>query len=143
MKRLSIEINRDNIIDLSTILRQRFGQDLLAKVIAEDAKNFTADTIVIDGIRRMDDVKYLKEIPGFVLSSIDADPKVRFERLVKRNENVGDDKKTFEEFLADHERETEASIPPVMRIANVHIDNTGTLEELYAQVDKIVEDARK
>jgi len=138
LKRLSLDISRDNLINISTILRQNFGQDLLAKAIANDAKNFDADIVVIDGVRRMEDIQYLREIKGFVLLSIDADEKVRYGRMVARNENAGDNKKTFEEFLADHKRETELTIPGVMKIADNVVDNSGTLDELHAQIDKII-----
>ena len=142
LKRLSLEINRDNLINLSTILREQFGQDLLAKAIAEDAKHLDADIIVIDGVRRIDDVRYLRDIKGFTLVSIDAHPKSRFERLVTRNENVGDDKKSFEDFLADHKRETEATIPEVVKIADVSLDNSGSLEDLFVQIDKLITELR-
>ncbi|MEI6420386.1 MAG: AAA family ATPase [bacterium] len=142
LNRLSLETSRDNLIKVSTILREQFGQDLLAKVIANDAKHFTGDLVVIDGVRRMEDVKYLREVPGFVLVAIDAHPERRHSRLINRNENAGDDKKTYEEFVADHSRETEATIPGVMKTADLTIDNSGTMEELYAQVDKIVADLK-
>jgi len=138
LKRLSLEINRDNMINLSTILRQSFGQDLLAKVISQDVKNMNTDVVVVDGVRRVDDVKYLKDLEGFVLLGIDAEPSIRYKRLVIRNENVGDDKKTYEEFLADHNKETELTIPPIMKTANLIIDNGGTLLELYAQIDAFI-----
>ena len=38
LNRLYVEINRKNMQKLSTILRQNFGEDLMAKVIAEDVK---------------------------------------------------------------------------------------------------------
>ncbi|KKR65770.1 MAG: Dephospho-CoA kinase, CoaE, partial [Parcubacteria group bacterium GW2011_GWB1_40_5] len=138
LKRLSLEINRDNLINLSTILRLNFGQDLLAKVIMEDAKNFNTNIVVVDGVRRMEDIQYLKKLDGFMLLAVDATPKVRHERLIIRNENVGDHKKTYDEFLADHDKETEITIPPVMEVADLLIDNSGVLEELYSKIDNII-----
>jgi dephospho-CoA kinase len=138
LTRLSLEINRENLINMSTVLRQNFGQDLLAKVIVEDAKNLDANIVVVDGVRREEDIRYLKGLDGFVLLGIDADSKVRFERLVLRNENIGDDKKTFEDFLADHNKETEITIPAIMKTAYVILDNNGTLTELCLQIDNFI-----
>jgi dephospho-CoA kinase len=138
LKRLSLEINRDNLINLSTSLRQTFGQDLLAKVIMEDAKNISANIVVVDGVRRMEDIQYLKKLDGFILLGIDADPKIRYQRLVSRNENVGDDKKTYEEFLADHLRETEITIQEVMKNAKTILNNNGTMTELESKIDKFI-----
>lgn len=138
LNRLDLQVNRDNLIELSTSLREKFGQDLLSKAIAKDAKNLDANIVVIDGIRRMDDINHLMGIPGFVLVSVDANPKVRYERLVKRNENAGDDKKTYKDFQADHKRETEMTIPGVMKHATESIENSGSLKDLYKQIDLII-----
>src|ERR1035437_647794 len=59
LNRLNVEVDRNNLIKLSTSLRETFGQDLLSKAIAKDAKNLDADIVVIDGVRRMEDVNHL------------------------------------------------------------------------------------
>ena len=137
--RLRIDISRDNMIDLSTILRERYGQDLLAKVIASDASRLDSDIVVVDGVRRIDDIEHLSTLPHFKLVKVDADPKIRDERMKLRNENVGDAEKTFGEFMEDHERETETTIPGVMEKAQYSLENDGSLEELYSQIDSLVE----
>jgi dephospho-CoA kinase len=73
-----------------------------------------------------------------VLVSIDADLHTRYERLVKRGENPDDRSKTWEQFIADQERSTEISIPPVMALAQEHIDNNGTPQDLEQQLDELV-----
>lgn len=136
---VAVDQNRDNIIALSTFLRQQYGEDLLAKAIAKNVAEAKDDFIVVDGIRRMADIEYLKKIPGFTLIAIDAKPEIRYQRSVSRNENLGDDVKDYDQFLADHQKETETTIPEVMANANYQIDNTGDLESLYQEIDKIIE----
>lgn len=141
--RLGLEINRYNLSHLSTSLRQTFGEDLFARTVARDVRGAETDLIVVDGIRRLADIEHLKDIPGFHLVAIDADPRVRFERLVTRNENVGDNTKTFEQFQRDaSELETEISIPIVMEQAALKIDNSTSFAALYAQIDKIIADIK-
>jgi dephospho-CoA kinase len=141
--RLYLPIVRENLQDLSTILRGRFGEDLLAKIIAEDVKNDPHEIIVVDGIRRDADMAYLKTLPGFVLLSLEVEPKTRYERLIKRQENADDASKTYEQFLADGQKETELEIPHVMASANYKINNNGTLEELYRQIENIIIELEK
>lgn len=136
--RIGEEISRENMQKISTVLRENFGQNILAKIIAKDIEKLDGDIIVIDGIRRISDIEYLKEMPGFVLIRISADPKIRYERMVKRNENKGDNKKTIEQFLKDHESDSDKEVPIVMGIATKHIDNNGDLENLYKQIDQIM-----
>jgi len=135
MNRTSIPTSRENIQKFSTILRENFGENLLAKAIANDASKLDADVVVVDGVRRFTDIEHLTKLPNFFLIKIDADPKIRYERMVKRNENEGDNKKTFEEFLNDHDAEADRQIPEVMKSAKYSIDNSGTFEELYKQID--------
>jgi len=143
LSRLDVTITRDNMITLSTWARETFGQDLLARVIAKDVTNAKEEIIVVDGIRRLPDIEHLNKISGFVLISIDADPKKRYNRMLNRNENEGDAQKTMADFLADHQKETELTIPEVMAAAKYKINNNGTIEELYAQIDKIIADIKK
>lgn len=138
LKRLYMEINRANMQDVSRILREQFGQTLLAKVISEDVKNDPNKVIVIDGIRRFADIKYLKQLPEFKLIYITADIKTRHERLIKRGENADDLNKTFEQFIKDNQAEAELEIPEIGATADIKVDDNGTLESLYEQIDKII-----
>lgn len=138
LDRIAVSNSRDNLQKLSTVLRANFGENLLAKAIANDASKLDSDIVVIDGVRRFTDIEHLNKLSNFILVKIDADPKVRYERMKLRNENEGDTQKTFEEFLADHEKEADKQIPEVMKTAKYSIDNSGTLEELYKQIDEII-----
>jgi len=138
LSRLNIEISRENLQKVSTVLRANFGEDLLAKAIAMDASKIDAKIVVIDGVRRFTDIEHLTNLPNFILVKIDADPRIRYERMKSRNENIGDDKKTFEEFIKDHNSEADKQVPEVMKSAKYSIDNNGSFEDLYQQIDKII-----
>jgi dephospho-CoA kinase len=139
LNRLHKEITRENMQNLSTVLRQNFGEDILAKVIAEDVKKENNNLIAVDGIRRMADTKYLTKLPNFKLAKIIAEPEIRYQRLIQRTENHGDTQKTYEEFLADEKKEADAEIPIVMENAEIELNNNGNLEELYKQIDQIIQ----
>jgi len=138
LNRLYLPISRENMQNLSLDLRNRFGSDTFAKVIAEEAKGDAGEIVVIDGVRRLDDIAHLKNIPGFCLVSIDADPEIRYKRMLSRNENSGDSQKTFADFLADGAKEAELEIPTVMKAAKYHLDNNGSLPDLYKQLDALI-----
>jgi dephospho-CoA kinase len=137
--RLNIPIERTTMQDLSTLLRQSFGEDLFAKIIAEDAKKLDSDIVVVDGARRLADITEVKKLEGFVLIRVDAEPEIRYQRNKIRNENIGDAEKTFEDFLNDHKKESEDEIPLVMESATEKIDNNGSLDDLYKQVEDLIE----
>ncbi|EKE07683.1 MAG: hypothetical protein ACD_18C00009G0003 [uncultured bacterium] len=138
LNRYHIEKNRDNYIKISEAMREYFGEDILAKTMACDVEKDEHEIISISNVRRPADIKYLKEIPGFILVKIFADPKIRYERLVGRGDKADDNSKTYEQFLEDHKRSTEVTIEEVANQAEEVIDNNGSLEDLYKQVAEII-----
>lgn len=138
LKRMYIEPTRANFQTLSTILRQNFSEDIMSKVIAEDVKNSTTDVVITEGVRRPSDVPYLKELSNFILIYIKADERVRFSRLATRGEKPDDATKTWEQFQAESKQESEQQILEIAKTANFTVNNNGTIEETYQQLDKIV-----
>jgi len=138
LTRIHVEISRENIQSVSLCLRETFGEDLFAKVMATDIDETDSAVVVADGVRRLADIANLAKLDGFHLVAIEADPKIRYERMVKRGENIGDSEKTYEQFLADGQKEAELKIPEVMSSATFIINNDGDFANLYQQIDKIM-----
>jgi dephospho-CoA kinase len=140
LQRLYLPSSRDNLIQISIVLRQEFGNDLFAKTMAEDIKNDEKhEYIVVEGIRREEDIAYLKLLPNFHMIGISGEIKTRYHRLTSRQEKSDDQQKTYEDFVADHQRETEKSIVPLMEKVEYLIDNNGTIEDFYSEIQNIIE----
>ena len=138
LKRYHLDKNRDNLVKISEAMREYFGDDILAKTMANDVANDEHEIISISNVRRPADIVYLEKLPGFVLVNIFAEPKTRYERLVNRGDKADDNSKTYEQFLEDHKRSTEVTIETVAQTATERIDNNGSFEDLYTQVDDII-----
>lgn len=137
--RMHLEESRENLQKISTIFRQNFHDDILSEVIANDVKGDPHEVVAIDGVRRLADIAYLTKLPEFKLVYIEANIEKRYERITKRGENIDDVKKTFEEFRKDHEREAELQIKELKNHSDFILDNNGSFEDLYKQIDKIIE----
>lgn len=138
LARLDVPASRENISALSLSLRQLFGEDIFAKVITRDVKSFESDIVVVDGVRRMEDIEFLKNLPEFSLVSVDALPEIRYQRMKARNENPGDAEKTFEEFLNQQLLETEMTIAGVMKESQYQLTNNTNLEEFQRDIDNLL-----
>ncbi len=136
--RLYLPTSRDTMVKTSEMVRATFGEETLARVIAEDVGTNDAPLIMIDGIRRVADCAYLFKLPEFVLVEVTADIDIRLKRIQQRGENPDDATLTMEQFKANHERSTEMSIAEIAAQATERIDNNGSSEELFAQLDVLV-----
>jgi uridine kinase len=143
LNRLHVEQNRENMATLSLYLRKAFGEDVLSKVILADAKNNPKDIVVVDGVRRLSDIIHMETDEHFYFAYMDTASEKRYERLIQRRQNIDDATKTPAQFEKDAKRETELQISGLRERADFVISNDGTLDELYTQVDSMVEELRK
>lgn len=138
LTRLSVEKSRDNFITLSNKLRQAFGEDLLSYAIEKLAATDPHDIVIIDGIRRLEDIVALEPLPQFKLVAITTDAKLRFERMKGRGEKIGESTMSWEKFLADEQAPTERTIPEVMERARITIPNEGTREAFEKRIREMM-----
>lgn len=138
LNRMYIPTDRVNLIRISEVLRENFGEDTLARVMKRDVENDPHNIVCVDGIRRLADISELRKLPGFVLIYVEASPEIRYKRVVSRSENEGDTTKTFEEFLVDEQRSTEKSIDEVAAEADIVVHNNDTLEAFQQELEKLL-----
>lgn len=139
LARLSIPNERKNVIALVTALRGIFGEDILAKTLAHDIQTGAHAMSVVDGIRMPSELEILETLPGFQLIYITAPIESRYEKIKARKERANEESLSLEEFQDIEEKAvTEIHIPILAKRAKYRIENTGTLEELYAKIDEII-----
>ncbi len=135
---LGLPNDREHLSRLSRILREGFGEDTLARALATQVERSTAPLIIVDGVRRPDDVIFLERQAGFKLIYVDAPIATRFARMKLRGEKADDADKTMEQFVNDHKLESELLIEGLKSNAALVIDNSGSKEELYAQLERLL-----
>ena len=128
LSRLAIEKTRENFIKASVALRQAFGEDVFSYAVETAALAAPQDIVVIDGIRRPEDIVALEPLPHFHLIAIEADAQLRYERMKKRGEKATEANLTWDQFLADEQAPTERGIPFVMERAKYRLSNNGSRE---------------
>ena len=145
LARVYQENSRANLIGVVTDLRARFGEDVLAQVLAKDIAAFQKEhpdvVVIIDGIRMPMEVEVFSTLPGFELWFVDAAVEARFSRAKGRGEKAGESTMTFEEFVAEESAVTESHMGVMKKKAKNVIDNDGSMEELYAQIEILLQRA--
>lgn len=138
LARIFVDATRENLQALSTALRSSFWQDILAKIMKNDVEKSTDSVILIDWVRREDDIIHLKKLPEFKLVYIETSLENRFERISNRWENTDDIWKTIEQFKKEQEFEAEVQIRGLKWIADFVVDNNWSFDDLYRQIDEII-----
>ncbi|MBZ5495048.1 MAG: AAA family ATPase [Acidobacteriia bacterium] len=134
------EITREVLIEVGNELRSRFGACALAERILVQLGHDRNH--VIDSIRNPTEVEVLRRRKGFMLMAVDANQVVRFERSCLRGREGA--ALTFEQFVQEEERELQNADPAnqqllaTRRLADVVVNNDGTVEELHHKLDEIL-----
>lgn len=137
---IGLEPNRNSFTEVANAIRKEEGGDFIAKgllnLALKDGKN-----CVIESIRNVKEVEYLRNNCNFILLCIDADIKLRYKRIILRDSET--DKVDFNTFVDNERREMESSdtnkqnLRIVMKMADYVLDNGRDIEFLRKQVEKI------
>jgi dephospho-CoA kinase len=142
-----LEKTRENMRIVANDLREKFEPSYVIEQLYKKAENGFAETgnaySVLESIRSVGEVKFLRAQPHkFYLLAVDADPTVRYNRIVKRGSSK--DNVTCEKFLEDEQNEMNDSKPSgmqiteCMKLADGLIMNDANFEHLQTEVDKII-----
>ena len=143
LKSLKKEETRENLIDIGNELREKGGPGVLADKLM--LKLNTENNHIVDSIRNPFEVISLKKetlLRRFFLISVDANSRLRYDRLCSRG-RIGDTD-SWEKFVEQEKKEENNDDPNkqqlsrTMEMADYSIDNSGTLEELEAQINRII-----
>ncbi|MGB9836746.1 MAG: AAA family ATPase [Candidatus Saccharicenans sp.] len=136
LKNRGLEASRDNLIACGNELRERFGPAELARRAAAKISRPT----VIDSIRNLREIEYLRQLGDFVLVAVDAPVEIRFERVMRRGRNESvcslEDFRAKEE-LEKNNGETGQQLAACLEAADVLIINDSTLEELWQKLEEL------
>ena len=137
---LNKEESRENMQIISTALRHAFDEEgIFNTAIKKRLQNTDADLIILDGVRKREEVEMVKELGG-ILIYIKADSQIRFARRKKDVENTDEEKMSWEQFQKQELAETEISIKEIgEKMADAVIENNGTMEEFENKVKNFLD----
>jgi dephospho-CoA kinase len=142
-KRRGMELNRDTFVVVANDLRAThcpsYITDQLYLQAAENGEN-----AIIESVRTPGEVESLRQQEHFLLFAVDADPEIRYERVVGRGSET--DHISYETFLENEAREMSSTDPNhqnigrCMQMADHVFMNNGDFEDLYRQVETVLQE---
>lgn len=141
VKQRGLENNRDNMVIVANNLRSKYGSSYVADELYRRAL-VSGDNCIIESLRTTGEIESLRNKGSFVLLAVDAEPRIRYERILERK--TATDNVSFEKFSEDEAKEMESAdtnkqnLKKCIAMADFVIDNNGTLDELHSKIDEIL-----
>ena len=124
-------------------LRIEHGPYIVAELTIEEIKRIIAEGfdshIIVEGIRSQDEVELFKEhFDNFIIVSIFANPKLRFERIKLRQRE--DDTTDYKVFAERDQNELGFGIGNVVSLSDKMIINESDIESCKKEIAKFLEE---
>lgn len=132
---------RDSMRQVANELRAAKGPAALIEALYEEAIQ-VGENAIIESVRTEGEVKSLRSKGRFTLLAVDADQKIRYDRVTQRKSST--DTITFEKFQEQESVEMKSSKPNeqnlsrCIELADYKLDNSGTFEEFHAQIQNVL-----
>jgi dephospho-CoA kinase len=133
--------NRDSMYNLANELRSIHGPSYVTDQLYEEAAR-SGKNCIIESIRTPGEIESLRKKDNFYLFAINADPLIRYERIIIRQSET--DQVPFNDFLENEAREMDTTDPNKQNLrkciaaADFLFENNGSKEELIRQVENIL-----
>ena len=142
INRRGLAVDRDTMTLVGNDLRAQHSPSWIVEQLYEQAQASGCNCI-IESVRTVGEVEALRGKPNFYLFAVDADPRVRYDRVVLRASET--DHITYDTFLANEQREMDNDDPNKQNLryciqqADYRFDNGGTIDDLHHQVEAVLQ----
>lgn len=140
IKGKGLPANRDSMISLANELRKNHSSSYIIDQLYELAKR-NNQNCVIESIRTPGEVTSLRRKGDFFLIAVDADPKIRYQRVKIRNSET--DHISYNTFLENEMEEMNSTdsdkqnISECIKKADFNLTNNGSIHELHQQLEEL------
>jgi len=141
IKKEGLPKNRDSMFNVGNRLRKENGPSYVVDCLYARAAE-TQGNCIIESVRTPGEAISLRFKGNFYLLAVDADPRIRYERILQRKSET--DNISFHTFVENEEREMTSTDPgrqnirECIRMADFVLTNDGSREELFEQVESIL-----
>jgi len=140
IEKRGLEKTRDNMVMVANDLREKNSPSFVADELFKRALKL-GQNCVIESLRTVGEIESLRKKGNFTLLAVDAEAKIRYERILKRSTSTDDI--SFEKFVADENREMESTDPnkqnlkKCIAMADFTIINNKDINFLNQQIEEI------
>jgi dephospho-CoA kinase len=136
-QRRHLESSPENLGKIMLELRQKEGNNVIAKRCIHKIENINKNKIIVDGIRSLNEAEeFKKHFPKFTLIAIQASPATRFKRLYRRQRS--DDPANWKIFQERDRRESNVGLEQAIVAAEHTIINEEGLSAVKRKIKEVL-----
>jgi dCMP deaminase len=145
IKKRKLTVNRDSMVLVANDLRKKYGGNYIVESLYKEAERKEKNS-VIESIRSPLEAEFLKNKDNFYLFAVDAKPRLRYERNIKRGSET--DHQTYKEFVTDEKREMTSKDPArqnlkkCMEMSDFTFENNGDIKELNNKIEEVIKNIK-
>ncbi len=138
IEKRGLPVNRDTMTEVANDLRVHHNPAYIIEQLYKKATD-NGGNAIIESIRTPGEVGFLRKQGRFILIAVDADSKIRYNRIIKRASST--DNVDFSTFISNERREFISTDPnkqnlgKCIKLSDIIIKNNGTMEELDIKLD--------
>jgi dephospho-CoA kinase len=138
IKKRGLEVNRDSMVLVANDLRKNHKPSYIIEQLYLSAER-SGTNCIIESIRNRGEVDFLKSKANFILFAVDADPVIRYKRIIQRKSET--DYISYEVFLENERREMTSTDPnnqniaECIKLADYIFCNDTSVEKLHKELD--------
>ena len=102
IKKRGMPVNRDSMTNVANELRSNHSPSYIIEQLYERAV-MSGSNSIIESIRTPGEIDYLENQGNFLLIAVDADPKIRYDRILIRGSST--DNISYDTFISNEKRE--------------------------------------
>jgi dephospho-CoA kinase len=131
---------RKNYQKMAVAIGEAFGGEFLLKPLLKRLPRPWPSLVIYDGIRYLAQDTYLRSLSEikYILVSVDAPADLRYSRVHNRLQYSDESAISRGEFDANMLHPIEHDTPKLMKLAHYHLDNSGTQDGLFEQLQPII-----
>ena len=128
-----LEVNRDTMTHLANELRAAHTPYYIIGELYKKAV-LAGRNAIIESIRTPGEIDFLRSQGNFILIAVDADPRLRYERITLRKSAT--DQVDYETFISNEKREmttidhNKQNLRECINRADIYLNNDGTIQDL-------------
>lgn len=122
-----------------TIIREKFGSQIISEVVQKRILMSNSQYVLIDGIRGENVMKVLRSFDNSLLVAIQAEDRIRYERIIQRGEKPDEAALSYTDFELLDQQVFQEEVTALEKEADIKIENNSNYNDFVTRIRTVIQ----